>query len=143
MRTHGHHWFDLAMMATDPHPSPIRATPLLYNIWDSRAEGVATGIEEWMMNAARWTPRGWMPEGSGTVWGEQDLYLVQPFYGASYLTGKHEIEQLMSEEAREPGDGYSFKGLMDRMEDSGPIPVSLIRWGMTGRDDEILAKNRH
>ena len=51
MRTHGHHWFDLAMMAAEPHPSPIRSTPLLYNIWDSRAEGVATGMEEWMMNA--------------------------------------------------------------------------------------------
>ncbi|MFO8174948.1 MAG: DUF885 family protein, partial [Longimicrobiales bacterium] len=57
MRTHGHHWFDLAMMATDPHPSPIRATPLLYNIWDSRAEGVATGMEEWMMNAGLFADR--------------------------------------------------------------------------------------
>ncbi|MFO8174041.1 MAG: DUF885 family protein [Longimicrobiales bacterium] len=181
MRTHGHHWFDLAMMATDPHPSPIRATPLLYNIWDSRAEGVATGMEEWMMNAglfadrprsrelmyilvaqraarsigglmmhanewtqaeactfaAGWTPRGWMPEDSGTVWGEQDLYLVQPFYGASYLTGKHEIEQLMAERAEQLGDNYSFKGFMDEMEASGLIPVSLIRWEMTGQDDEI------
>lgn len=181
MRTHGHHWFDLAMMATDPHPSPIRATPLLYNIWDSRAEGVATGMEEWMMNAglfadrprsrelmyilvaqraarsiaglmmhanewtqaeacafaAGWTPRGWMPEDSGTVWGEQDLYLVQPFYGASYLTGKHEIEQLMAERAEQLGDDYSFKGFMDEMEASGLIPVSLIRWEMTGQDDEI------
>ncbi len=176
MRTHGHHWFDLAMMATDPHPSPIRSTPLLYNIWDSRAEGVATGMEEWMMNAglfddrprsrelmyilvaqraaralaglfmhsndftqeeavafaARWTPRGWMPEDSGTVWGEQDLYLHQPFYGDSYLTGKHQIEELMAERAEQLGEGFSFKGFMDEMEASGLIPVSLIRWEMTG-----------
>jgi len=181
MRTHGHHWFDLAMMATEPHPSPIRSTPLLYNIWDSRAEGVATGMEEWMMHAglfddrprsreliyiliaqraarsiaglrlhsneyamedavafaSEWTPRGWMPEDSGTVWGEQYLYLVQPFYGASYLMGKHQIEDLMRERAHQLGDDFTFKGFMDEMEASGLIPVSLIRWEITGMDDEI------
>ena len=36
---------------TDPHPSPIRRGPLLYNIFDSRAEGLATGVEEMMMHA--------------------------------------------------------------------------------------------
>lgn len=125
MRTHGHHWFDLAMMAADPHPSPIRSNPLLYNIWDSRAEAVAF--------ASRWTPRGWMPAESGAVWGEQDLYLHQPFYGDSYLTGKHQIEELMAERAQQLGDGFSFKGFMDEMEASGLIPVSLIRWEMTGK----------
>ena len=181
MRTHGHHWFDLAMMATEPHSSPIRSTPLLYNIWDSRAEGVATGMEEWMMHAglfegrprsreliyvliaqraaraiaglrlhsneytmedavafaSEWTPRGWMPEDSGTVWGEQYLYLHQPFYGASYLMGKHQIEDLMRERAHQLGDDFTFKRFMDEMEASGLIPVSLIRWEMTGMDDEI------
>jgi hypothetical protein len=177
MRTHGHHWFDLAMMTAEPHSSPIRSNPLLYNIWDSRAEGVATGMEEWMMTAglfdgrprsreliyvlvaqraaralaglfmhsneltqeqavafaARWTPRGWMPPESGTVWGEQDLYLHQPFYGDSYLTGKHQIEELMVERADQLGAEFSFKRFMDEMEASGLIPVSLIRWEMTGR----------
>jgi hypothetical protein len=181
MRTHGHHWFDLAMMAAEPHASPIRSTPLLYNIWDSRAEGMATGMEEWMMNAglfddnprsreliyillaqraaraisglllhsndyamedavkfaAEWTPRGWMPEESNTVWGEQDFYLHQPYYGASYLMGKYQIEELMAERMADLGEEYSLKGFMDEMEASGLIPVSLIRWEMTGRDDQI------
>ena len=181
MRTHGHHWFDLAMMATEPHESPIRSTPLLYNIWDSRAEGVATGMEEWMMNAglfadnprsreliyvlvaqraaraisglllhsndysmeeavafaAEWTPRGWMPEDSDTVWGEQYLYLQQPYYGSSYLMGKYQIEELMAERAADLGEAFTLKGFMDEMEASGLIPVSLIRWEMTGRDEEI------
>jgi hypothetical protein len=181
MRTHGHHWFDLAMMAEEPHPSPIRATPTLYNIWDSRAEGTATGMEEWMMNAglfdhnprsreliyilvaqraaraisglllhsneytmddavkfaAEWTPRGYMPEDSGTVWGEQFFYLQQPYYGASYLGGKHQIEEFMRERAAELGEEYSIKRFMDEMEASGLIPFSLIRWEITGRDDQI------
>ncbi len=51
MRTHGYHWFDLARMRHDPHPSPIRRGPLLYNIFDTRTEGLATAMEELMMNA--------------------------------------------------------------------------------------------
>jgi hypothetical protein len=181
MRTHGHHWFDLAMMAEEPHPSPIRATPTLYNIWDSRAEGTATGMEEWMMNAglfddnprsreliyiliaqraargisglllhaneflmedaakfaAEGTPRGYMPEDSDTVLGEQYFYLQQPYYGASYLGGKHQIEQFMAERIADLGDDYSIKRFMDEMEGSGLIPVSLIRWEITGRDDQV------
>jgi hypothetical protein len=51
LRCHGTHWFDLARMKHEPHPSSIRSVPLLYNIWDSRAEGLATGMEEMMMHA--------------------------------------------------------------------------------------------
>ena len=51
MRTHDTHWIDLARMRDEPHQSPIRATPLLYNIFDGRAEGMATGMEEMMMHA--------------------------------------------------------------------------------------------
>ncbi|MEJ2535074.1 MAG: hypothetical protein P8008_06315, partial [Gammaproteobacteria bacterium] len=49
--THWYNWFDLGRMAARPHPSPIRRGPLLYNIWDSRAEGMATGFEEIAMRA--------------------------------------------------------------------------------------------
>ena len=42
---------DLARMRDEPHSSPIRRVPLLYNIFDGRAEGVATGIEEMVMHA--------------------------------------------------------------------------------------------
>ncbi len=182
MRTHGHHWFDLAMMANEPHPSPIRRVPSLYNIFDSRAEGMATGMEEWMMHAglfddsprsrelilillaqraaraigglmmhankwtideavefaSKWTPRGYMPADSDTVWGEQHFYLTQPGYGTSYLIGKYQIEQLMSERALQLGDDFTLKDFMDEIHAAGLIPMSLIRWEMTGEKDEIL-----
>jgi len=51
MRTHHYHWFDLARMRHEPNASPIRRTALLYNIFDGRAEGMATGMEEMMMHA--------------------------------------------------------------------------------------------
>ena len=49
--THFYHYFDLATIKERPHPSQVRRGPLLYNIWDSRAEGMATGVEEMMMHA--------------------------------------------------------------------------------------------
>ena len=72
-----------------------------------------------------------------TVWGEQFFYLQQPYYGASYLGGKHQIEEFMTERAAQLGDEYSFKRFMDEMEASGLIPVSLIRWEITGDDSQI------
>jgi uncharacterized protein (DUF885 family) len=57
MRTHGYHWFDLARMASEPHASPIRRVPLLYNIFDERAEGLATGMEEMMMHTGLFDAR--------------------------------------------------------------------------------------
>jgi hypothetical protein len=57
MRTHGYHWFDLARMTADPHHSPIRRVPLLYNLFDSRTEGLATGWEEMMLQAGMFDAR--------------------------------------------------------------------------------------
>ena len=57
MRTHGYHWFDKARMAREPHPSPIRRTALLYNIFNTRTEGHATGWEELMMQAGMFDAR--------------------------------------------------------------------------------------
>lgn len=183
MRTHHYHWFDLARMAEDPHSSPIRRVPLLYNIFDSRAEGVSTGFEEMMMHAglfdnrprarelihimlaqraarslgelymhanqftmqearayaSKWTPRGWLPEDGGTIVGEQHFYLQQPFYGTSYVIGKIQVEKLLAEYALQQGDAFTLKQFMDEMDTMGVIPMSLIRWEMTGHTDEIQA----
>ncbi len=57
MRTHGYHWFDKARMAHDPNPSPIRKDALLYNIFNTRTEGHATGWEELMMQAGMFDAR--------------------------------------------------------------------------------------
>ena len=179
--THFYHWWDLAKMATDPHPSPIRRGPLLYNIFDSRAEGLSTGVEEMMMHtglyddnprareivwimlaqrAARglgslyvhaneitmkeardfhvdWTPRGWMREDLDLLGFEQLLYLRQPGYGTSYITGKYLIERLLAERARQLGDDFTLKGFYNDLDEAGVIPVSLVRWQLLGDDREI------
>ena len=49
--SHFYHWFELARMEQDPHENPIRKNALLYNIFDSRNEGLATAVEEMFMHA--------------------------------------------------------------------------------------------
>ena len=58
--SHFYHWFELARVDNEPHRNPIRRGPLLYNIFDSRSEGVATAVEEMFMQAGLYDddPRG-------------------------------------------------------------------------------------
>ena len=65
MRTHHYHWIDLARMREEPNESRIRQTPLLYNAFDGRAEGMATGMEEMMMHAGLLDER---PRARELVW---------------------------------------------------------------------------
>ncbi len=49
LRPHMIHWLEKQREIFNDHP--IRGVPLLYNIWDSRAEGLATEFEETMLLA--------------------------------------------------------------------------------------------
>ena len=49
LRPHMIHWLEKQREKFNTHP--IRGVPLLFNIWDSRAEGLATGFEETMLQA--------------------------------------------------------------------------------------------
>lgn len=177
MRAHGYHWIELARLVEEPHPSPIRSAPPLYNIYDARSEGLATGMEEMMLHAglwddhprgrelvyillaqraaraigglmqhanewtldeaatfaSEWVPRGWLPADGSTIIGEQHLYLQQPGYGTSYVTGKIQLERLLAERAIQLGDGFTIRRFMDEFLDAGIIPIELVRWELTGK----------
>jgi hypothetical protein len=179
--THLYHWWDLARMEHEPHASPIRRDPLLYNIWMSRSEGLATVMEEWMMHAGlyddrprvreivwimlatraarglgslhahandltmeeagdlhvEWTPRGWMRRDLDLLGFEQHLYLRQPGYGPSYVTGARLLDDLMAERARQLGDDFTLRGFFQEVDAAGMIPVSLLKWELTGSDEGI------
>jgi len=83
------------------------------------------------------TPNGWMSPDLPLLGFEQSLYLRQPGYGPSYITGKAQIEQLFAELAEQEGAGlandrFTVKGFYDRLGGFGMIPVSLIRWQWLG-----------
>ncbi|MCJ7558080.1 MAG: hypothetical protein MUP90_14345 [Gammaproteobacteria bacterium] len=182
--THFYHWFELARMDREPHKSPVRQGALLYNIFDSRNEGTATGVEEMFMHAGlyddsprsrelvwillaqraarglgslyahanemtmeeagevhmEWTPRGWMKTVPELRIFEQHLYLRQPGYGTSYITGKYLLEQTLADYARQVearGEVFELRDFFDKLNAIDSIPISLGRWEMTGLDNEV------
>ncbi|MEX0288478.1 MAG: hypothetical protein AB3N14_05160 [Flavobacteriaceae bacterium] len=178
--SHFYHWFELARMDLEPHKSEIRRAPLLYNIFDSRNEGMATAVEEMFMQAglyeeqprsreivyimiaqraarglgslyahanemsmeeaggihSEYTPRGWMKTEKELLIFEQHLYLRQPGYGTSYITGKYLLENAMAEYARlkeKEKAAFNMRDFFDRLNAIGNIPISLGSWEMTGQ----------
>lgn len=99
--------------------------------------GGAFDMEDAVAYAMRWTPRGWLTEGA-LVRGEQHLYLRQPGYGTSYVVGKLQIEELLSEVALAEGEGFTVKDFFDRFYAAGIIPITLARWELTGEKDPVL-----
>jgi hypothetical protein len=160
---------------------PIRGIDRLYFIDGTRAEALATGMEEILMHvglldkkprarelaynllafrAARAisdlrlhsneftlmegfrfnidkTPYGWLPEDSATMWHDIELYMRQPTYGVGYLIGSVQLQKLIADRGWQLGEKFNLKDFLDQFLAAGMIPVSLVRWEMTGLDDEI------
>jgi hypothetical protein len=180
---HFQHWFDHAWLKHAPNPSVIRREAWLNNVWDSRAEGTATAMEEiilhagyyddnprareivWIMLAQRcarglaslyahanlfdlqqakafqveWTPRGWMRPDLDLLGFEQQLYLRQPGYGTSYVTGKHLLDELIKDRSHQLGDAFTLRRFFDEFNAAGMMPVSLIHWQLTGDASRVPA----
>ena len=82
-----------------------------------------------------WTPRGWMKTEQDLLIFEQHLYLRQPGYGTSYVTGKYLLEQTLADYARQVdlrGETFELRTFFDRLHAIDSIPISLARWELTG-----------
>ncbi len=84
---------------------------------------------------AAWTPRGWADPKDSLTGFEQLLYLRQPGYGTSYVTGKVLVDRLMAEYAhqQEPANKpFALREFLDRFNGAGMIPVVLL-------EDELIS----
>jgi hypothetical protein len=89
---------------------------------------------------SEYTPRGWMKTEKELLIFEQHLYLRQPGYGTSYITGKYLLENAMAEFARlQEAKGVEFlmKDFFDQLNAIGGIPIALGTWQITGIDQPI------
>lgn len=182
--SHFFHWFELAEMDFNPSQNVLRKGPLLYNIFDSRNEGVATAVEEMFMQtglyennprskeivyiliaqrAARglgslyahanlmsmeeagkihseYTPRGWMKTEKELLIFEQHLYLRQPGYGTSYITGKYLFENALAEFSRlnENDASANLKSFFSKLINIGSVPMTLFHWEINN-DSSVIS----
>src|SRR4029450_3005759 len=98
----------------EPHPSPVRQVPPLFNIYEDRSEGFATAMEELVMQAGLYDDiphgreLGWIMLANRAARGRRSappsrlvgfdrrLSLRQPGYGPSYIVGKMELDHLLA-----------------------------------------------
>ncbi|WP_019669888.1 DUF885 domain-containing protein [Eudoraea adriatica] len=89
---------------------------------------------------SEYTPRGWMKTEKELLIFEQHLYLRQPGYGTSYITGKYLLENAMAAYAKrleQEGKPFVLKDFFDTLNSIGNIPVSLGHWEMTGSNENL------
>jgi hypothetical protein len=63
--SHFYHWIELARLENEPPESSVRRSAPLYNIFDTRSEGLATAMEEILMDAGLYDD---LPRGREVVW---------------------------------------------------------------------------
>ena len=114
--SHFYHWFDLAEIRDNPHKSPIRRGPLLYNIFDSKSEGIATGVEEIFMHAGLYEDS---PRSKEIVW----IMLAQ-------------------RAARGLGSLYAHANMMT-MEEAGQVHVRWTPRGWMETEPHLLRFEQH
>lgn len=89
---------------------------------------------------SEYTPRGWMKTEKELLIFEQHLYLRQPGYGTSYITGKYLLENALADYARSQelkGKSFDTKDFFDTLNSIGNIPISLGHWEMTAEKQHM------
>ena len=138
-------WEELMMNAGlfDKRP---RARELIYflvalrcarGIGDLRLHSNELNLDEAIKTAVDRTPFGWLRSDGETVFTDLRIYLHQPGYGPSYIVGKIHLDKLIADKSAQMVDSFTLKKFWDEFFTKGVIPISLIRWEMTGLDDEI------
>ena len=89
---------------------------------------------------SEYTPRGWMKTEKKLLLFEQHLYMRQPGYGSSYITGKYQLENVLADFAKmkeSKQEAFHLKDYFDQLNAIDDIPISLVHWQMTGNDTDI------
>ena len=71
------------------------------------------------------------------LWFELDTTLRGVGHHMLMVVGKVQFMKLFRDRANQLGDDFVLRDFLDEVLDTGPLPWSLIRWEMTGLDDEI------
>jgi hypothetical protein len=82
-------------------------------------------------------PHGHLLDNSPHLWFEMATTLRGVGHHMLMVVGKVQFMKLMRDTAQQRGADFTLQSFMDEFFESGLIPMSLIRWEMTGRDDEV------
>ena len=78
----------------------------------------------------------WLDENVARV--DAEIYLRRPpGYGLGYTVGMIEVQKLLSDRRQQLGDKFVLKQFHDDVMAAGRMPMSVVRFDMTGMDDEV------
>ena len=78
----------------------------------------------------------WLDEDVARV--DAEIYLRRPpGYGIAYTIGKLQMDALLADRSQQLGESFSLQEFHDNFLAAGRLPISLIRYEMTGLDDEV------
>ena len=83
-------------------------------------------------------PHGELLDDSPHLWFEMATTLRGVGHHMLMVVGKAQFMKLLRDRSQQLGDEFELQAFMDEFFESGLIPMSLIRWEMTGLDDEML-----
>ena len=88
-------------------------------------------------------PRGWTRPEERMVWFEMQSNQRNPGgFHSNVVTGKAYFMKLFREQAQASGDDFVIRDFVDEFLSSGTIPMSLIRWEMTGNSDDVMLETQ-
>lgn len=116
LNCHFFHWIELARIREEPNDSPIRKHAPLYNIFDARSEGMATAMEELMMNAG--------------------LYKNRP-------RGRELVYIMLAQRAARGIGGLYQHGLEMDFDASTKFASKWVPWGLLPADGETIQHEEH
>ena len=82
-------------------------------------------------------PNGWLLPDGYHVWYEMATNLRFPGWHSGMVIGKSQFIKLFGDRVRQLGPDFVLRDFIDEFLATGSIPFSLIRWEMTGLEDEI------
>jgi uncharacterized protein (DUF885 family) len=69
---------------------------------------------------------------------DAEIYLRRPpGYGIGYNIGMLQMQRLLADRKRQLGEDFELRAFHDELMAAGWLPLSLIRWEMTGLNDEV------
>ncbi len=116
----------------------MNASHMSLSIPDMKMHANEINLTEARRLCAAIMPRGWSQEDERMVWFEMQSNLRNPGgFHSNVVTGKAYFMKLLRERAQELGDDFVIRDFVDEFLSSGIIPMSLIRWEMTGNSDDV------
>ena len=110
----------------------FRAARVPADVWLQLNEMTTSEVVDWWMQRVPW-----LDEDVARV--DAEIYLRRPpGYGLGYTVGMLQMQRLLADRRRQLGADFDLREFHDTFMSKGRLPMSLIRWEMTGLDDEVL-----